>query len=119
MEAARLRRRIRYLLLFFIAGLLVSGLTAFPLAWEIGILNRLAGPDTRLASLSPAMAQWIGTLYRGLTETEAAYPFMFYGADWLPFAHIRNAKIILSGEELKCQNHSRSPSSARAAPSSR
>lgn len=35
MEANQIRRRVNYLLVFFILALVISGVTAVPLKWEI------------------------------------------------------------------------------------
>jgi hypothetical protein len=88
MEIDILTRRIRRLLLIFIAGLVASGLTAFPLVAEARLLERLAGPGTFVASIWPALSAWISTVCRGLADIGATYPFMLYGTDWLAFAHI-------------------------------
>ena len=80
-KQARLRR-IRLLILGFIVGLALSGLTAFPLTWELNILvNRFGQGDGGLAT-------WLRTVHQGLTETDAKYPFIAYGTDWLAFGHI-------------------------------
>lgn len=34
------------------------------------------------------MAEWVTKVYTGGTVTDANYPFMAYGTDWLAFAHI-------------------------------
>jgi len=85
----RLRRTARLVTAFFIVALVVSGLTAFPLVTEIGELARLLGID---AALPPdrytGLRFWIATVSRGLTHAAAEYPFMFYGTDWLAFAHL-------------------------------
>ncbi len=88
MEAQLLRRRVSYLLWFFVAALVVSGVTAFPLQWEINILQNLLGRATFMESVWPAMAGWISFIHQGLTETYQQYPFVAYGTDWLAFAHI-------------------------------
>jgi hypothetical protein len=88
MDTRKLRRRIRYLLSFFVVGLVISGLTAFPLVWEITILYRLMGPNTAVEHWWPAMSQWISTVHQGMIDANASYPFLFYGTDWLAFAHI-------------------------------
>jgi hypothetical protein len=36
-----LKRRIRWLLAFFVTGVILSGLTAVPLEWEAELLGRL------------------------------------------------------------------------------
>jgi hypothetical protein len=82
-----LRRRIRWLLIFFVAALVLSGLTAFPLVWEASVLNQLA-VAAQVARLWPAMAAWIARIAAGLQDTHARYPFILYGTDWLAFAHL-------------------------------
>jgi hypothetical protein len=42
METHALRRRVRYLLWFFVAALAISGLTALPLQWELNIYPFIA-----------------------------------------------------------------------------
>ncbi len=87
MEIAIIRRRIRYLLVFFIAALVLSGLTAFPLVWEANVLNQLA-VAAQVEHWWPAMARWISRIAVGLGETNSRYPFILYGTDWLAFAHL-------------------------------
>ncbi len=79
---------IRGLLVFFITGLVLSGLTAYPLVTEIGILNRWFGEGTTMQEVWPAMAEWISKVNGGLSEADRNYPFLFYGTDWLAFAHL-------------------------------
>lgn len=75
-------------MIFFMIALALSGITAIPLVWEIGLLNRFLGNGSFLSQLWPAMSQWITFIYQGLTATNQNYPFMLYGTDWLAFAHI-------------------------------
>jgi hypothetical protein len=84
-----LLRRTRAILIFFVVGLIASGLTAFPLQWELDVLARLAGiaPDVRPENY-PGLQHWIALVHAGLDDTYAKYPFMAYGTDWLAFAHI-------------------------------
>jgi len=82
-----LRRRIRWLLAFFIVALVLSGLTAFPLVWEARLLNQLA-TAAQVGRWWPAMADWIARIALGLQDTNARYPFILYGTDWLAFAHL-------------------------------
>jgi len=80
--------RIRALLLVFIVGLVLSGATAIPLKTELDLLSRIVvGNDT--TTLAPsALARWIIKVRDALVETNAKYPFMAYGTDWLAFAHL-------------------------------
>lgn len=88
MEAQALKKRVRYLLVLFVIALAVSGLTAFPLIWEINLLQRFMGTGSLLGQGWPALAHWIEFVRQGLNETNTKYPFMLYGTDWLAFAHI-------------------------------
>ena len=86
-EASRLRRGIRAYLLVFIVGLVLSGVTAFPLTPEVSLLARITDASG-LAGASPTLATWLGTVQVALSDTEVRHPFLFYGTDWLAFGHI-------------------------------
>ena len=83
-----LMRRIRCLLSLFIIGLVLSGLTAFPIKTEVEGLHRHFGPGSPLGDTWPAVAQWIGRVHTGIMDADQKYPFLFYGTDWRAFAHI-------------------------------
>jgi hypothetical protein len=84
-----LLRRIRAILIFFVVALVASGLTAFPLRWEVDVLAGWVGarPDAPPAGYSE-LQNWIATVRQALDEMYGKYPFMAYGTDWLAFAHI-------------------------------
>ena len=88
--------KYRLALSAFILGLILSGITAFPLAWEMMLLTTWFGMDP---SLGPehyiGIRFWLATVSRGLHETYAAYPWMAYGTDWLAFAHIAIAVYFI------------------------
>ena len=88
-------RQIRALLVLFTVGLVLSGLTAFPLKIEVDILNGLVGQRSSLGSLWPETAAWIPRVHAGISEVHRRYPFMLYGTDWLAFAHIIIAVAFL------------------------
>lgn len=96
MEAVRLRQRIRLLLSIFIAGLFVSGVTAFPLETELRWLTASLGVDSapRVTQLRGVVA-WLVTVRDALTATNARYPFLSYGTDWLAFAHLVLAIVFV------------------------
>jgi hypothetical protein len=83
-----LERRIRFLLIFFMIALSISGLTAIPLDWGSNLLVKFFGNGTQMASLWPAMSQWLETVRHGILVTQENAPFIFYGTDWLAFAHV-------------------------------
>ena len=73
----------------FIVGLALSGITAFPLTWELHILvDRFGAGDG-------ALATWLKTVQHGLVETDAKYPFLAYGTDWLAFGHLVIASAFI------------------------
>jgi hypothetical protein len=78
--------RIRAWLWVFVVGLILSGVTAFPLEAELRWFAGLIDADARAAS-SP-FAAWILKVREGVVETNARFPFMAYGTDWLAFAHL-------------------------------
>ena len=88
MEAQVLRKRVRYLLIFFVFALVISGLTAVPLKLEIDFLQSTVGVGTSMERVWPAMAHWISYLHQGLTEIQQKHHFIFYGTDWLAFGHV-------------------------------
>lgn len=79
---------IRAWLTFFIVALILSGITAVPLGWEVGLLQQWFGPGAWSASFWPAIAGWIRHVYTGLNQMIAEYPFLQSGTDWLAIAHI-------------------------------
>ncbi|MBA4146980.1 MAG: hypothetical protein H0X66_02615 [Verrucomicrobia bacterium] len=84
-----LRRRVKWLTWFFIFGLVISGITAIPLEWEMELLTKIFG----IAHLTPeqaesGLARWLLIVRDALKDTNAAYPFIAYGFDWLAFGHI-------------------------------
>ena len=83
-------RRIRVVIALVIFGLVVSGVTAFPLLTELNILSAIFTGNSD--DLNPAnysgLTAWILKVREGLEVTYAAYPFIAYGTDWLAFGHI-------------------------------
>jgi len=89
--------RFRFIIGFVIFGLIVSGITAFPLLSE---MNFLASILTGGASdLNPAnhtgLTAWILKVREGLEVTYSTYPFIAYGTDWLAFGHIVIAMFFI------------------------
>ena len=88
-ERAALLRGIRVWLAFFVVCLVLSGATAFPLVTELRLLDDLLTPPASpLPEHMPALVEWIERVREGLDATDEKYPFVFYGTDWLAFAHL-------------------------------
>ena len=82
-----LLRSIRIWLAVVITGLILSGITAFPLEHEVHLLVRIAS-HLNAAEHLPALNDWLLRVEAALTDTNARYPFLAYGTDWLAFAHL-------------------------------
>lgn len=81
--------RIRILLVAFTIGLILSGLTAFPLQWEVSTLAHILGAsESSTPETTTGLLHWIVTVRDGLTDTYGKYPFIAYGTDWLAFGHL-------------------------------
>lgn len=91
----RLRSKINGMIILFIISLALSGITAFPLVWELDILVRNFGAGTTTSHIFPALSDWLELVNRGLVETSVKYPFLAYGTDWLAFAHIVLAILFI------------------------
>ena len=79
----------RIWLVLFMVGLVLSGVTAFPLETE---LNWLA---SQFSDASTPLAQWIIRCRDGVAFVNADYPFLSYGTDWLAFAHLVLAMVFI------------------------
>lgn len=76
-------KRIRRLTILLQLGLLIAGLTAF---WIPEGVNFLVN-GTRLGEFIQ-QEQWLQHVNRGIQEVNNTYPFIWYGTDWMVFAHI-------------------------------
>jgi hypothetical protein len=81
-------RQVRLWLLIFIAGLIISGLTALPIQWEIDQIKRIIDTTPWLHDIAPGLIDWLIYVHTGLTATYQTYSFIVVGTDWLAFAHI-------------------------------
>ncbi len=77
----KLITKIRLLILFFMAALIVSGATAMPA--ESGLRWLMQYKDM----MPQKLGDWLQTCYAALVDTNDKYPFLAYGYDWLAFAH--------------------------------
>ena len=89
-------RKVRWALNVVIIGLVISGITAFPLLTE---LNIIAGWLSDNGDLNPShyegMTHWVLFVREGLEVSYATYPFIAYGTDWLAFAHLMIALYFI------------------------
>ena len=87
-------RAIRICLVIVVVGLVMSGVTAFPLEWELGIASGILHSSPAV-DLLPGFVVWVDRVHDALVVTGAEYPFLAYGTDWLAFAHLAIAVAFL------------------------
>ena len=87
-------RTIRIWISVFIVGLVLSGLTAYPLLWELNLLAKWLGAIDGEASSS--LTRWIMRVREGLERTYQRDPFIAYGTDWLAFGHLIIALFFIA-----------------------
>jgi len=89
--------RYRASLICFISGLIISGVTAFPLLLELKLLARLLGAEHAASPQGyEGLTFWIVTVRCGLERTYADYPWIAYGTDWLAFGHLMIAAFFIA-----------------------
>src|SRR5215831_11588939 len=79
---------IKRWLLFFMAVLILSGLTAMPAEEELAMAVRFFDDNSFMGS-------WLSKIYIAVKDTNENYPYLFYGYDWLAFAHIVLAIVFI------------------------
>ena len=75
-------RYIRRWIVLFMIALTISGLTAVPLEWLTGLLAEWTQP------LGGPLHAWAQHAADAVAHIAATYPILFYGTDWLAFAHL-------------------------------
>jgi hypothetical protein len=77
-----LRKKIKTWVVVFIIGLVLSGVTAFPIETELAFFAKhsIVFPEF--------MQSWITNVYLAVKTTNQNYPYLAYGTDWLAFGHL-------------------------------
>lgn len=78
----QLEFRIKALIIFFIIGLVLSGITAFPIETQLEFVMNYIHYFPQIMQL------WLTQIYFAVKTTNAQFPFLSYGTDWLAFSHL-------------------------------
>jgi hypothetical protein len=78
----KLRKQIKIILILFITGLALSGITAFPIETELAFVN------ANIAAFPESFQNWMSEVYLAVKSTNQQFPYLSYGTDWLAFAHL-------------------------------
>jgi hypothetical protein len=81
-------RQIRNWVIFFMIALFLSGLTAIPVVKELEIVSSLF-------PVGSSIGNWLDEVLIACREMQSKYPFLFYGYDWLAFAHFLFAILFI------------------------
>lgn len=76
-------KRIRTLTILLQLGLLIAGLTAFWIPQGVDFLVN----DVQMGQLINQQ-EWLTHVNQGVQAVDHSYPFLWYGTDWMVFAHI-------------------------------
>lgn len=87
-------RRYRWVMGFFIFGLVISGLTAFPLETELIWLCDFLRVE-QAQNPWGNIGLWLLKVRDSLIATNQQYPWLAYGTDWLAFAHLMIAVFFI------------------------
>ena len=82
-------KKIRIVTIIFMVFLILSGLTAIPLEWELSLVNHWFEGGNSL------LADWYHKTYNTILGVNSDYPVIIYGFDWLAFAHIVIATVFI------------------------
>jgi hypothetical protein len=83
MPPAQLRKRIRGMIVFFMIALILSGVTAFPVYTELQWIQ-----EHQVFAPGSLLGAFLYKVWLGVQAVNDQFPFLFYGYDWLAFAHI-------------------------------
>jgi len=82
------QKAIKRWLLFFMIMLVLTGITAMPAEWELSFA-------VKFFDESSLVGNWLNDLYTAVKNTNKDYPYLFYGNDWLAFAHVVLAIVFI------------------------
>lgn len=88
-QQKNLETKIRRMIVLFIVGLILSGVTAFPIETELSVIGAFAG------NVPGPLTAFVLKVYDAVKATNTQYPFLAYGTDWLAFAHIVIAVVFI------------------------
>lgn len=88
MNTTNSRKSIRRWIMFFMAALFCSGITAIPVEKELALLVTYFPFDGSIRN-------FLAEVQEGVNHAAINYPYLFYGYDWLAFAHFVLAILFI------------------------
>ncbi len=90
MRNTQLLTKIRRMIIFFSVVLALSGITAFPVYTELRWLL-----SQNIVTTGSLLHTWLSEVFEGVASAQQQFPFLFYGFDWLAFAHLVIALLFI------------------------
>lgn len=88
METDSKLKRMKQPLTLFMIALFISGITAIPVDAQLSVVVKSVKPET-------AFHTWMQKVLLGCRDVSNNYPFLFYGYNWLAFAHFVLALLFI------------------------
>ena len=82
------RKQVAKWLRFYILILVLSGISALPVEKELEFLISQFPSEGSIKG-------WLKLVLKGVSQANQDYPFLFYGYDWLAFAHFMLAILFI------------------------
>ncbi len=92
-------QKIKATVIFFMVALFVSGATAFPVLTEMRWLQA-----NGFIKQGTTLGNWLQSVLTGAEQVNNTFPFLFYGFDWLAYAHIMIAALFYGVYKNPIQN---------------
>ena len=84
-------KRARIMILIVALGLFFSGITVWPMKWELKTFVEIVWGNNEPKNI---IHSFMLQVINGIDAVEILYPFMLYGYDWLAYAHIMLAVLF-------------------------
>ena len=75
------KRCIKRWLLVFMIVLAAGGITAIPIEREVSMATKFFNDES-------SIGKWLNQILFAVKDTNQQFPYLFYGYDWLAFAHV-------------------------------
>lgn len=87
-------KKIRAIIVFYMVALVLAGVTAFPVEWELHFLCGFLADHLSFLVDRFEIVGWLFGVRDGFASINADYPYFTYGYDWLAYAHLMIAILF-------------------------
>lgn len=91
----RTRNEIKLWILFYIIAILISGITAFYIQPGSQAIAAYIESHASISKIAPETSAWFLKITNEIDYLNKNHSFIFYGTDWLAYAHIMIAILFI------------------------